>query len=322
MTERRTAADEIDQVAGNRGMVRPAPFPHHTSTVTAGRRIVLGISGHQTTHLIGWTTVLVQPGDTVHIVHGYSPIPYAATDWQLPVDNDNLVRGATERHVRAAAARLRRYRPDIEVLDELTGDPAATALAEAARGADLVLVGTPHCDRSQTVLARLLAKVDCPVMVLGTAPPATGQQVLALLRGSQADDAVLQAAYAEAERLRCRLRVLKPWLAPLDGNVCYAETAERRMLDGYLARWLERRPEVQVTPELRFGDPLQVLTEHATVDQPLVVGLPRPTTDHAYFDAMNSSVISVRERPTIVVPEPELTYRSLVTAGWLPDAAR
>jgi hypothetical protein len=45
-------------------------------------------------------------------------------NWQLPVDDDDLVRGATERHVRAAAARLLRCRPDVGVLDERTGDPA------------------------------------------------------------------------------------------------------------------------------------------------------------------------------------------------------
>jgi hypothetical protein len=28
---------------------------------------------------------------------------------ELPVENDDLVRGATERHARAVAARLRRY---------------------------------------------------------------------------------------------------------------------------------------------------------------------------------------------------------------------
>jgi len=315
MTQQRTA-EEIAQFAGDQGIM--SPFPQRRSEpASRRRRIVLGISGHQTTHLIGWTTLLVQPGDTVHILHGYSPIPYAATDWQLPVDNDNLVRGATERHVRAAAARLRRYRPDIVVLDELTGDPAATALAEAARGADLVLVGTPHCDRSQAVLARLLAKVDCPVMVLGTAEPATSDEVLALLRGSQADDAVLRAAFGEAHRRRCRLRVLKPWLAPLDGNVSYAETAERRMLDRYLANWRAAQPELPVSAELRFGDPLQVLTELAATDQPLVLGLPRPTADHAYFDAMMQAAISARRRPTIVVPEPELTYHNLITGGWL-----
>jgi hypothetical protein len=76
------------------------------TTLDGGRRIVLGVSGQQTAHLIGWSTMLVRPGDIVRIVHAYRPVPRASVDWQLPVDNDNLVRGATERHVRAAATRL------------------------------------------------------------------------------------------------------------------------------------------------------------------------------------------------------------------------
>ena len=319
MAERRAAADRFDQDAHPRGIGRPAPS---TDGLPGRRRIVLGISGHQTTHLIGWTTLLVQPGDTLRLVHGYSPIPYAATDWQLPVDNDNLVRGATERHVRAAAARLRRYRPDVAVLDELTGDPAATVLAEAARGADLVLVGTPHCDRSRTVLARLLAEVDCPVMVLGTGEPAVTSGVLALLRGNQADDAVLSAGFAEARRRRCGLTVAKPWLPPLDGDRRSAEAHEQRILDGYLAGWRHGHPAVTVTTDLRAGDPLRVLTEHTADERPMVLGLPRPTADRIYFDAMLESVLPARTWPTIVIPEPELSLRSLVGAGWLAGAER
>jgi hypothetical protein len=184
------------------------------------------------------------------------------------------------------------------------------------------LVGTPQSDRSRTVLARLLAEVDCPVVVLGASEPVTARMVLAVLRGSQADDAVLSAAFAEARRRRCGLRVLKSWLPPLDGNLRYVETTEQTMLDGYLAGWRARHPEVAVTAELRPGDPLRVLTEQAVADEPLVVGLPRPSADRGYFETVLQTVIPARTRPTIVVPEPELTYRSLVTAGWLAEADR
>ena len=182
----------------------------------SSRRIVLGVSGQQTLHLIGWATMLVRPGDIVRIVHGYRPVPCAAVGWQLPVDNDDLVRGATERHVRAAAARLRRYRPDVVVMHELTGNPAGTALAEAARNADLVLVGVPHGDRSRTVLAQLLADVGCPVVVVGAAEPAVTGPVTAVLQGNDADHAVLQAGFAEAHRRRRDLLVLKAWQPPLE----------------------------------------------------------------------------------------------------------
>ncbi|HTZ45565.1 MAG TPA: universal stress protein [Jatrophihabitans sp.] len=268
-----------------------------------GRRIVLGVSGHETAHLIAWAGRIVESGDTVRIVHAYSPIPYAATDWQLPVESDSLVREATARHVRQAAARLRRQRPDVVVMDELTGTPPATALIEAARDADLVLVGVPHCDRSRTVLARLLARAGCPVVVLGPADPVGAGPVTAVLRGTQADDQVLRAGFAEARKRRTGLLVLKPWQPPLDGGITFAETAEQKALDGYLAGWLADYPDVGVAAEVRFGDVLQVLTEHAMTADLLVVGLAEPAEDRQLFDGMLDAVISARTRPTMVISE-------------------
>ncbi|MFL6163813.1 MAG: universal stress protein [Jatrophihabitantaceae bacterium] len=282
--------------------------------INNGRRIVLGISGHQTAHLIDWTTNLVNPADTVRIVHGYRPIPYAATDWQLPVDSDRLVRGATERHVRAAAARLRRFRPDVVVVEQLVGNPAAAALVEAAGEADLVLVGTPHCDRSRTVLAQLLAEVCCPVLVIGAGEPVGTGTVMAVLRGSQADETVLQAAFDQTRLHHRELLVLKPWQPPLDSDLFYAETAEQKMLDNYLASWRGRHPDVAVLAELRFGEPMRVLTEHAMTADLLVAGLPRPGVEQDYFEAMLDSVVTARDRPTLVVPELEPS-RPLVTVG-------
>lgn len=193
------------------------------------RRVVLGISGHRTAHLIEWAAQWwLQPGDEVRVVHAYQAIPYVAVDWQLPVDDDALVRDATERHVREAVARLRRSRHDVTVTAELTGAPAAIALAEAARTADLVLVGAPHSDRSRAVLATLLATVGCPAVVIGATAPATPITAVAtLLRGSDSDEAVLRAAFSEARRLHSGLLALKPWQPPLDGNIRSAATAEQ-----------------------------------------------------------------------------------------------
>jgi nucleotide-binding universal stress UspA family protein len=262
------------------------------------RRIVLGVSGQQTLHLIGWATMLVRPGDIVRIVHGYRPIPYSAVDWQLPVDNDNLVRGATERHVRAAAARLRRYRPDIVVVVELTGNPAGTALAEAARGADLVLVGVPHGDRSRTVLAQLLAEVGCPVVVVGAAEPAVTGPITAVLQGNDADDAVLQAGFAEAHRRHRGLLVLKAWQPPLDG-ARHAESAEQHILDSRLATWRNRYPDVRAAGELRLGDLPDVLAEQPANADLLVLNVPNRAGDQG---ALLSAVIPARTGPTMLIP--------------------
>jgi nucleotide-binding universal stress UspA family protein len=270
--------------------------------ISTGRRVVLGISGHRTSHLVGWAALLTRTGDTARIVHGYRPIPYASTDWQLPVDDDNLVRKVSERHVLAAASQLRRSRPDITVTSELTGNPAGRVLAEAARGADLVMVGAAHCDRGRLVLARLLAEADCPVIVFGAAEPLLVGPVTALLRGSQADDSILRAAFALAHQRRCGLLVLKPWQPPLDGSASYAETAEQKALDGYLAGIGELFPDVAVAAELRFGGPQRVLAEHSAADL-LVLGLPRPHTQPEYRDLLLNAILPAHGHPTMLIPE-------------------
>jgi len=270
--------------------------------IGTGRRVVLGVSGHRTSHIVEWAAVLVQPGDSVRIVHGYHPIPYAATDWQLPVDDDGLVRNVSERHVQAAAAKLRRCRPDVTVTSELTENPAGRVLAEAARGADLVMVGAPHCDRSRLVLARLLAEAQCPVVVFGAAQPLLDEPVTALLHGSQADDSILRAAFALAHQRGCGLLVLKPWLPPLDGSASYAEIAEQKALDSYLAGVGELFPDVAVAAELRFGEPLKVLVGHSAVDL-LVLGLPRPRTQAEYFNTLLDVVLPAHGYPIMLIPE-------------------
>lgn len=268
------------------------------------RRIVLGISGHRTAHLIEWAARWwLQPGDAVRVVHAYQAIPYVAVDWQLPVDDDALVRDATERHIREAVARLRHSRPDVRVTAELTGAPAAIALAEAARTADLVLVGAPHCDRSRVVLARLLATVACPAVVIGATEPATPiTAVAAILRGNEADGPVLQAAFFEARRLRCGLLVLKPWQPPLDGNLRSAGMAEQQILDGYLAGWLDRFPDVSVASAVRTGESLGSLIDHLAATDLLVLGLPGPDSTNEQLDPLLDAVLPARTHCSILVP--------------------
>ena len=271
--------------------------------IGTGRRVVLGISGHRTSHLVEWAAALARPGDTVRIVHGYRPIPYAATDWQLPVDDNHLIRKVSERHVLAAAVKLRRARPDITVTSELAGNPAGRVLAEAARSADLVMVGAPHCDRSRLVLTRLLNEVDCPVVVFGAAEPLLDWPVTALVRGSQGDEKILRSAFALAQQRGCGLLVLKPWRPPLDGSAGYAEIAEQKALDSYLAGIGEFFPDVAVAAELRFGQPLEVLVEHSTIDL-LVLGLVRPHLQPGWLNILLDTVLPAHPYPIMLIPEP------------------
>lgn len=267
------------------------------------RRVVLGISGHRTAHLVDWAARLLEPADSVAVVEVYRPIPYAATDWQLPMDNRSLLPDLTHRRVAAAAARLRRSRPDVTVTEVLTVASIDRALTEAARIADLMVLGIPHSDRTRAMLSRLLAEVDCPVLLIGPAAPESTDGVAAVLRGDTADEAVLQAAFAQAHRERRGLLVLKRWQPPLDGTVRYAETAEQKVLDNYLAGWQERYPQVGVTAELRYGETLPELIGHGDHAGLLVLALPPSCTGRNDYEATLDQVIVHRAHPTMLIPE-------------------
>ncbi|HEX2904834.1 MAG TPA: universal stress protein [Jatrophihabitans sp.] len=266
------------------------------------RRIVLGVSGHQTAHLLNWTASIAEAGDQVRIVHAYRPIPYAAMDWQLPVDTDTVVQDVAVRHVHEAADRLRRLRPDVVVHDELAGDRAATVLLEAAAQADLVLVGIPHCDRSRAVLDQLLRFSPCPVLVLGDAAPQQRGPVTAVLRGDPADETVLEVAFAAARRRNGPLTAVKPWHPPLDGQRLYAEIAEQKALDTELEQWQLSYPEVPTLAVLLLGSSAAQLREHAGDAELLVLSRPSRAS---VTDALLEELVLSRSFPTLVVaPEP------------------
>jgi hypothetical protein len=291
------------------------------------RRVVFGISGHRTAHLIDWAGRLLRPADYVQIVEVYRPIPYAATDWQLPVHGGDWRRDLVRSQVAAAADQLRRCRPDLAVTEELTGGAIDLALTEAAQIADLMLLGVPHSDRTRHMLSRLLAEVTCPVILIGAAEPEPSDGVAAVLRGGTADEAVLRAAFDQAQRERCGLLVLKRWQPPLDGSVRYAETAEQKMLDSCLAGWQEHYPGVGVAAELRYGETLPQLLSHGDRAGLLVLALPRPRAGRADFEASLDEVIAHRSHPTMLVPErlipePVTSERKSALAGLRPLAGR
>jgi len=269
------------------------------------RRVVFGISGHRTAHLVDWAARLLERADRVVVVEVYRPIPYTATDWQLPVDHSGSLRELTRHQVANAAAQLRLSRPDLAVTEELAGGAIDLALTGAAQSADLMLLGIPHSARTRAMLSRLLAEVDCPVLLIGPAEPGSTDGVAAVLRGDSADDAVLQAAFEQAHRERRGLLVLKRWQPPLDGNVRYAETAEQKLLDNYLAGWQERYPRVGVAAELRYGETLPELMDHGDHAGLLVLALPRPGTGRNDFEATLDEVIGHRTHPTMLIPERE-----------------
>lgn len=245
---------------------------------TAGRQVVLGISGPDVARLVDWAALLVQRGDTVHVVYA----------------------SELEPAIRLAGTRLRRHRPDIAVFEGPASGPAA--LLQAACGADLVIVAAPHLDRDRSALVRLLAEVDCPIAVTAPTRPAPVRSVTVVLRTDQDDDALLEAAFTQACRFHCGVLAVKPWQPSPEGGIYYAETAEQKMLDSYLAGWQERFPDIGVAAELRVGDLPRVVAECASGADLLI--LAASDAGSANRDPMLYAVLTERSHPTLLIPEP------------------
>jgi len=257
---------------------------------TAGRQVVLGISGPDVAHLIDWAALLVRPADTVYITYA----------------------SELEPAIRLAGARLRRHRPDLAVFEGSTSGPAA--LIDAARGADLVILATPHLDRDRAVLARLLAEVDCPVAVTAPARPVPVRSVTVILRGDQDDDALVEMAYAQASRYDCGVLAVKSWQPPPDGGAYYAEIAEQKELDSYLAGWQERFPDVGIAAELRVGELIRALDDGASGADLLILAVsrPGPTSLDPVLDPVLDAVLADRSHSTVLIPGPAGSQRALL----------
>ncbi|MEO6503002.1 MAG: universal stress protein [Jatrophihabitantaceae bacterium] len=277
------------------------------------RTITVGIGDQGAVPLVDWVATVAHSGDVVHLVHAYQSCPYAAMDWQLPIDNDDLLYAASARHAAYAAAALRRRRPDLVVDAVIVRSSSARALSAAATEADLIVVASPHRPGSRSTLSQLTQHGRCPVLVIGDQPPPMAPQrapVTVMLRDLSNDDATIEAAYEAADR-RGDLIVLRAWQPQSNASPAYAEAQEQLAVDLFLAAWTQRFPDVGVSIQLRVGDACSVLRRHAAGAPLLILGSgsaadsPQPA-----LDIVVDTALQVRHAPTLLIP-------SSSSPGWL-----
>jgi nucleotide-binding universal stress UspA family protein len=283
------------------------------------RTITVGIGDQGAMRLLDWVSVVAHPGDTVHIVHAYDSLPYAAVDWQLPVDNDDLLYAASARHVSYAALALRRKRPDLAVGHEIVRCPSARALSAAANEADLIVVGSPHRPGSRSALRQLAQHSTCPVLVVGDQSPLTAPEhapVTVMLRDLANDEAVVEAGFEAATERRSGLIALRAWQPQSDASLAYAEAEEQLAVDLFLAAWMPRFPDVGVSTQLRVGDACSVLREYAGDAALLVLGNgPAADSPEPTLDVVVDTALQVRHAPTLLIPSSS-PRAWLASNGW------
>ncbi|MFE2724159.1 universal stress protein [Kitasatospora sp. NPDC059327] len=226
----------------------------------------------------------------------------------------------------AARDRALVRRPGLAVATELVNDHPRQALAAAADGALLVVVGTrgsggfPRLLLGSTSL-QTAAHAACPVVVVrpreaeagAGAEAGTGGGVLVGVRGRGRDDEVLAYAFDTARRRDLPLHAVHAWAYPLvtgpdhDLPLVYEEAdiadEHERLLAEVLAGRRAEYPEVTVTTTAVRSNAARELVAGSQSHQLVVVG--RHGEPHGPLGRLGSTSQAVVQHagcPVVVVP--------------------
>ncbi|MEU8717426.1 universal stress protein [Streptomyces sp. NPDC048663] len=215
------------------------------------------------------------------VLQVFEPAPEYRATWSGTDTGDD----PTERVLAAAVAGIRTGCPGVEVItDRVTGDPA-TALAEAADGAELLVLGSrrPGEFLVGSVSLNVIAHAARPVVLVRageradadhrTAPsdgPPTAAPVRPVVVGldtGDVDDTLLEFAFDSAARRGAVLRVVHGWTEPpgdfrrFHGLELHASLSRQQAtaLTDALRPWRRKFPGVDVIEASRCGSAAQVL---------------------------------------------------------------
>ncbi|HLU74506.1 MAG TPA: universal stress protein [Nonomuraea sp.] len=209
-------------------------------------------------------------------------IGHAIPRWALELDSGRYAEVAAWMReggtsvLTAAQERARREQPEVEVRTVLLPGDARNALIDAARDADLLVVGNHGLGRVRGLLVGsvaygVAAHAAGDVVVVREVPDRPRGEVVAGIDGSAASEQVLAFALAEAELRHAALRVVHAWAWPGPGPGP-EEGSERAVLRDTLAGVRDRHPGVRIVDETVQGHPVEVLREAAAGADLLVVG--------------------------------------------------
>jgi nucleotide-binding universal stress UspA family protein len=165
---------------------------------------------------------------------------------------------------------------------------AAAMLVEASHKAELVVVGRRRHTAvgeaiSGSTSAQVVAHAACPVVVVDRefdCPPTA--PIVVAVDGSQENDAALAFAFERASALSAPLVALHAWWLDVPDRIGVTwlgadrsstiGDAHERMLEGVVAEWSEKFPDVNVRKVLVREMPVEAVIAEAQGAQLIVVG--------------------------------------------------
>ncbi|MGW7434623.1 universal stress protein [Streptomyces sp. NPDC054849] len=242
----------------------------------------------------------------------------------LVQDRDNEARRA-EAILREAEGELTHRYPGLTVTAEVLSDAAVPALLHAAKGAELLVLGTRgHGALVGFLLGsygrQVIAAAECPVVSVRSAHgrpvalPELGEVVVGQQGGVEESAEVLRIAFEAAVARKVPLRAVRAWSLPpvygySPGSMWIAdqfgglEPYEKAALEQALEPWRLRYPDVDVVEHVERGSAGHVLLTASSDAQLLVVGRRvRESSVGMRIGSVTHAVLHHSACPVAVVP--------------------
>jgi nucleotide-binding universal stress UspA family protein len=230
----------------------------------------------------------------------------------------DTIHAAAEQALAAAAAHAAETEPDLAVSTALLSGAPTSALAEAAAGASMLVVGSRGGGGFAALVlgsvSRYLAfAARCPVVVGREDITAVHQQVVVGVR-DPSQPAALGFAFEEARLRRARLHVIYAWqlflpvmrLAGTErpGAAAREVNAEAaQWLAGVMAPWRQRYPDVDVLEDAVHASPGRVLVGASARADLVVLGRNSPgDSGGPRTGAVTHAVLNHAHCPVAIIP--------------------
>lgn len=266
------------------------------------RPVVVGYDGSKASCLaLDWALQEAQLRDLpVEVVHAYqvplTPVPMGV---EYTAPSVEAARAAGEAVLAEASEHARRRPQPGRVSTRLVVAPASVTLIDASEDAAMVVVGARGVGGFTELLVgstamQVAMHAACPTVVVPHQRPGTdGAQyppgrVVVGVDGSPLSASALEFAFEEAALRGLGLTVVHAWEAPffdrpagkgpalppevVEEDLRAQADHEHRLLDEALTGWVDKYPEVDVTPALVHEKPAAALVALSAGAELLVVG--------------------------------------------------
>jgi nucleotide-binding universal stress UspA family protein len=239
----------------------------------------------------------------------------------MPTDFQTTVKDAADKISGDGVQWLRNRYPGMPVDAKVIAGPTADALAEAARDADLLVVGNRGRGGFAGLLLgsvsmRTLTMASCPTLVVRGTPREPAGTVVLALDVEDPGEELMGFAFAEAALREARLRVVNVWdldwtgsadpdtADDLDTAKKQAVAGIRSTLERRLNPWHAKHPDVRLAVEVMAGTPSAVLTGLTKNTDLIVAGAHRRGDGHPGMrpGPIVHTLLHHADCPVVVVP--------------------